>query len=271
MLNLRAGAILTLFLLMTLPLMPLQWVLIRLCSRLARSLPCWYHRQVCRLLGVRLHVDGALATDRPVLIVANHVSWLDIPVMSAIAPVSFIAKREVGTWPFIGWLAKLQRCVFVDRNRRTAAGEQSSEIASRLAAGDHMILFPEGTTGDGNRVLPFKSALLAAAGLDRGIANGGAAIQTLAIAYTHVHGIPMGRALRPVFAWYGDMDVPGHAWQVLRSGPVDVRIRLSEPFVIEQLADRKALARAAEAAVRKDFAELLRERRAGVVRGRSGA
>jgi 1-acyl-sn-glycerol-3-phosphate acyltransferase len=258
MLALRAAAILALFLMMTLPLMPLQGLLVALGSPLARRLPCWYHRQVCRLIGMRLHVEGEIASGRPVLIVANHVSWLDIPVMSAIAPVSFIAKREVGTWPFIGWLARLQRCVFVDRDRRTAAGEQRNEIARRLAAGDHMILFPEGTTGDGNRVLPFKSALLAAAGLDGEVSNGGAAIQTLAIAYTRIHGMPIGRALRPVIAWYGDMDVPGHAWQVLKSGPVDVRIKLSAPMPLEQLTDRKALARAAEAAVKRDFASLLR-------------
>ncbi len=258
--KLRAATILTAFLLGTLPLMPLQWVLVRVGSPLARHLPCWYHRSLCRLLGLRLHIEGRLAENRPVLIVSNHVSWLDIPVMSAIGPVSFIAKREVGTWPFIGWLAKLQRSVFVDRERRSAVGAQMSDIVSRLARGDHIILFPEGTTGDGNRILPFKSSLLGAAMAGSDQLRGTAAIQTLAIAYTHVHGMPIGRHLRPMFAWYGDMDVPGHAWQVLQSGPVDVRISISQPIALEDFADRKALTRAAEAMVREDFSRLLRGR-----------
>ncbi len=86
---------------LTLPLMPVQAVLLRTTSRGARAFPHWYHRQVCRLLGIRLQIEGAVARDRPVLVVANHSSWLDIPVLSAVAPVSFIAKKEVGGWPFV--------------------------------------------------------------------------------------------------------------------------------------------------------------------------
>src|SRR5688572_32840085 len=98
--RLRATLILTAFLALTIPLMPLQALFVRIWPAAARRFPHWYHRQVCRLLGIRLHIEGALDAGKPVLLVSNHTSWLDIPVLSAVAPVSFVAKRAVGTWPF---------------------------------------------------------------------------------------------------------------------------------------------------------------------------
>ena len=80
-----------------------------------------------------------------------------------VAPVSFVAKQEVASWPFVSWLAKLQRSVFVDRNRRNEVGDKANEILERLAGGDHIVLFAEGTSSDGNSVVPFKTALFAAA------------------------------------------------------------------------------------------------------------
>ena len=142
---LRASAILTGFFALTVPLMPVQAVLVRLSPKAARRFPHWYHRQVCRLMGITLTIDGTVARDRPVLLVCNHTSWLDIPVLSAVAPLSFVAKKEVGGWPFVSSLARLQRTVFVDRNRRQAAGDAANEIADRLKAGDTIVL--SGRTG----------------------------------------------------------------------------------------------------------------------------
>ena len=159
--GLRAWLVLTTFFVFTLPLMPLQLLFLRTGSRYARTFPNWYHRQVCRLVGVRLHIDGGVAREQGVLLISNHVSWLDITVLSAVAPVSFVAKQEVASWPFVSWLAKLQRSVFVDRTRRTAVGQAAGEILTRLAQGDTIVLFAEGTSSDGNRVLPFKTSLFA--------------------------------------------------------------------------------------------------------------
>ena len=89
----RGGTILAGFFALTLPLMPVQAALLRLSPKAARRFPNWYHRQVCRLVGVRIEIEGELARDRPVLLVANHTSWLDIQVLSAVAPVSFVAKK----------------------------------------------------------------------------------------------------------------------------------------------------------------------------------
>jgi 1-acyl-sn-glycerol-3-phosphate acyltransferase len=174
--SLRAGTLLAGFFALTLPLMPVQALLLRLGSRgkrpPLRHFPNWYHRTLCRLLGVRLHVDGALTPGTPTLLLSNHVSWLDIPVLSAMAPVSFVAKREVGTWPLVRTLARLQRTVFVDRERRLTVGVTTSEIEERLSAGDAVVLFAEGTSNDGNRVLPFRRHRPAAQSLWRRATRG---------------------------------------------------------------------------------------------------
>ncbi len=262
------------FFVLTLPLMPVQAVLVRTSPRAARQLPHWYHRQVCRLLGVRVKVEGALAENRPVLLLSNHASWLDIPVISAAAPVSFVAKKEVASWPFVSWLAKLQQTVFVDRTRRTSVGDTAGEMIDRLARGDAIVLFPEGTSSDGNRVLPFKTSLLAAAKPTRGATRAGAAssplpqssgngsrdvvMQTLAIVYTRQHGLPIGRAHRHLVGWYGDMSLPAHVWGLLEVCPIDVTVRLGDPLPLDGFADRKDLARFSEDDIRARVVELLR-------------
>lgn len=252
---LRASLILATFMGLTLPLMPVQYLLLKFAPKGARNLPHWYHRAVCRLLGIRLHVHGRVATGRPVLLVSNHVSWLDIPVLSAVAPLSFIAKREVGTWPFVSSLARLQRTVFVDRTRRSAVGHVANEMAGRLASGDTLVLFAEGTSTDGNRLMPFKSALFSSVFKEAG---SDLSIQTLALTYTHLHGIPLGRADRHMIGWYGDMEMGDHAWTLLNSGPLDVHITIGEPVAIGNFATRKELASHTEEAVRSAVVATLR-------------
>lgn len=259
--NVRAFLVLAAFFAFTLPLMPLQLLFERTGSRFARTFPHWYHRQVCRIIGVRLHVDGEVAQKRGVLLVSNHVSWIDITVLSAVAPVSFVAKKEVSTWPFVKWLAKLQRSVFVDRERRTQVGSKANEILDRLEDGDHVVFFAEGTSSDGNGVLPFRSALFAAVKPrgDDEARTSDIAVQTLALTYTKVYGLPLGRRGRPLVAWYGDMDLAGHAWRLLGLGPLQADIRIGPPVPLDDFPDRKALARYTEDKIRRDVAELLRD------------
>ncbi|MEL7048020.1 MAG: lysophospholipid acyltransferase family protein [Pseudomonadota bacterium] len=220
---------------------------------------------------MNLKITGAVAKDRPVLLVANHSSWLDIPVISAVAPVSFIAKKEVGGWPGVSALANLQRTVFVDREKRLSVAETAREIKSRLNAGDTLVLFAEGTSTDGNRVLPFKTSLFAAVKPGRGagaqVANeqmttdrqsreqskNEPVVQTLTLVYTRLHGVPLGRHDRPLIGWFGDMDMIPHAWQLLKAGPVDVEIHLGAPAPLEDFKDRKHLARQTESEIRTTF------------------
>ncbi|MFN0265177.1 lysophospholipid acyltransferase family protein [Tepidamorphus sp. 3E244] len=241
------------------PLMLVQIVLLALRLPLARWLPVAYHRLVCRLLGVRIQIVGAPSTQRPLLLACNHITWLDIPVISAVAPVSFIAKSEVSKWPVVGWLAKLQRSVFVVRERRAQTGEVTRHIADRLDKGDAMVLFCEGTTGDGNRLRPFRSALVGAA--ESLVADGhdpaGVKVQPMAVVYTHINGLPLGRQHRPLVAWYGDQPLGPHAWKLLRAGPVDVTVAFGEPITVEDAANRKVMTAAAQASVGALFAQAL--------------
>jgi lyso-ornithine lipid O-acyltransferase len=243
--------------------MPVQWLAVALERPLRRRIPVFYHRFVCRLLGVRVRASGAPVDDRPLLIVANHSSWLDISIITSRAPVVFVAKSEIAGWPFFGLLAKLQRTVFVERDRRHKTGEVNAQIAQRLAEGDPVLLFAEGTAGDGNRVLPFRTALIgaardaiAAAGNDR------VWIQPLSIAYVSQQGIALGRHLRPRAAWYGKMKLTDHIGRIVRTGAVDVSVTWGEPIPYDGAIDRKTLARQLESAVRNTTIAALRGRAA---------
>jgi 1-acyl-sn-glycerol-3-phosphate acyltransferase len=257
---LRVIAVLVVFALVTLPLMPVQWLAVVLKRPLRRRVPVFYHRFVCRLLGIRVRCTGAPITDRPLLIVANHSSWLDISIITACAPVVFVAKAEIARWPFFGLLAKLQRSVFVERHRRQKTGEVNAAIAQRLAEGDPVLLFGEGTAGDGNRVLPFRTALIGAA--RDAIASAGHVsqvwIQPLSIAYVSQQGIPLGRHLRPRAAWYGKMKLVEHIGAIVRSGAVDVSVTWGAPIAYDGAIDRKALAQQLESAVRNSTVAALR-------------
>jgi 1-acyl-sn-glycerol-3-phosphate acyltransferase len=257
--RLRAFLVLAVFFAFTLPLMPLQLLFLATGSRYARTFPHWYHWQVCKIVGIRLNVEGEVAAEQGVLLISNHVSWIDITVLSAVAPVSFVAKQEVASWPFVSWLAKLQRSVFVDRNRRNEVGDKANEILERLASGDHIVLFAEGTSSDGNSVLPFKTALFAAAKpMDGRRMGANVSAQTLALTYPKIYGLPLCRRGRHVIAWYGDMDLASHAWRLLGLGPIDANIRIGPPVPLDSFPDRKALARYAEDEVRKDVVDILR-------------
>ncbi len=258
--SLRASAVLAAFFGLTVPLMPVQAILLRVSDRAARRFPHWYHRQVCRLLGVKLNIEGSVAKGAPVLLVCNHTSWLDIPVLSALAPVSFVAKLEVESWPFVSALARLQRSVFVDRTRRLAAGDAANAITMRLQQGDTIVLFPEGTSSDGNRVLPFKTSLFGAVTGATVQEAEQVVVQTAAVVYTHMHGVPVTRAERPRIGWYGDMEMTSHAWGVLKSGAITVTIKVGPPVPLTDFKDRKDLALKSERAIRRDVLAILRGR-----------
>jgi lyso-ornithine lipid O-acyltransferase len=252
--RLRGSLVLLGFAGLTLPLMPLQQIFVWTGSRLARTFPMHYHRMVARILGVKVKVEGELSRDGPLLIASNHVSWLDIVILSSVAPLSFIAKKEVNGWPFFGALARLQRTVFVDRERRHKTHEVRDEIGERLQAGDILVLFSEGTSGDGASVLPFKSALFAAA------EKNGVKVQPLSIAYRGHRNLPMTRRLRPFYAWYGGMELPPHLWAALKTGPIEVSVVCHAPLAAKDLGGRKQLAKTAETQVRRGLASALHGR-----------
>jgi 1-acyl-sn-glycerol-3-phosphate acyltransferase len=206
------------------------------CRRLAR----FFWRGAARIFGIQLAVRGTPCAERPALFVANHASYLDIIVLGALVDATFVAKKEVGQWPAIGFLSKLGRTVFVERRARHSR-DQKNEMMSRLIDDrESLILFPEGTSNDGNRVLPFKSALLSVA--EARIGDGRPLpVQPVSVAYTLLDGLPIGRGWRPFFAWYGDMDLAPHLWMVLGAGCLTVEVDFHPPVTLDQFSSRKAL------------------------------
>ncbi|HEY8383872.1 MAG TPA: lysophospholipid acyltransferase family protein [Microvirga sp.] len=232
-----------------------QMLALRFGWRLRERLPVAFHRMVLRLFGVRVIERGRPPGREATLVLANHVSWLDIPVLGALRPLSFIAKSEIDGWPVVGTFARLQRSVFIDRQRRKATAEVSDAVAHRLAKGEAIVLFAEGTTGDGTRLLPFRSSLVGAAqtaladpAVDRIL------LQPLAIAYRRRNGLPVTRRDRPAIAWYGDMELAPHLSLFVRGGPLDVVVTWGDPIPFN--GNRKEATAAAESAVRASLRAL---------------
>ncbi len=250
----RATVIVVCFAGLTLPLMPLQQLFKWFWPRMARVFPMHYHRMMLRILGVRLTVEGKAVSKGPAILAANHVSWLDIVIMSAVAPVSFIARHDVNAWPFFGQLARLQRTLFVDRKRRQTTGASRDEMRERLAAGDILVLFAEATSGDGASVKPFKTAFFAAA------EKAHVPVQPVSIIYGGHRNLPMTRRQRPLYAWYGNMELVPHLWAALTHGPIEIKVICHPPVTATGAGDRKTLARNAEIAVRHGLVSALHGR-----------
>lgn len=221
---------------------------------MAKRFPHHYHKLLCRILGFETVVSGKLPEGGQCLIVCNHVSWIDIVVLSAVSPLSFVAKREVATWPLFGWLAKLQRTVFVDRERRHSTKHSRTELETRLAQGDRIVLFPEGTSHNGEAVLPFKSSFFAAATAPE------IAIVPVTLAYKKNYGLPLTRRNRGMFAWYADMDLLPHLWEALCAGPLTVEIIIHPPLDVETGLNRKRATEVAERMIRRSLASALHGR-----------
>jgi 1-acyl-sn-glycerol-3-phosphate acyltransferase len=252
--RIRAAAILAILAPITLFLIPAQWIAMKLRLPLRKRIPVFYHRLIARVAGIRVTVAGT-PTEGGVLLTPNHSGWLDIITLSSIRPVSFIAKHEIASWPLFGTLARLQEAIFVRRGEKSRVAGDRDIMRERLLAGDALVVFPEGTSTDGNRVRKFKSALFGAAELPLGEDEQHHVthprVQPVSIAYTRLYGIPMGHENRPFFAWYGDMDLAPHIWQAFKRGPIDVIVEFHPPLTVDQCGDRKALAAAAEEAVRR--------------------
>ena len=239
----------------TLLCIPVQALFLSLPGRPKVAFARFYWSSVARVLGLEIRLIGSPASGpRPVVFVSNHSSWLDVPVLGGRIEACFVSKDDVARWPLVSTVARLGRTVFVSR-QRGATGRERDTMRSRLAAGDSLLLFPEGTTSDGARVLPFRSSFFAIAeGSDPPL------IQPVSIVYDRLGGLPTGRAARPIFAWYGDMDLAPHFWQLAQRKGLRVSVLLHPPLDPARYASRKALARAVWQAV-ADGAATLRQNR----------
>lgn len=249
----RVVFVLSVLVLIAMVLLPFQAAGMLLDNRLQRDVPLLFHRLYCAVIGIRITQVGKLTNDKPVLILSNHVSWSDISVIGAVAPVTFVAKSEVKSWPVFGWLARLQKTIFIERDRRNRTGDHARAMADRLLGGDAVLLFPEGTSSDGIRILPFRSALIGSVHHVIGDAthHDRVTVQPVSLAYTRYGGVPVGRALREKVAWYGEMELLPHLFGIIANGAVDVTVSWGEAVAYDMSADRKQIARDAETSVRR--------------------
>jgi len=227
---------------------------LRLRLSLARRLPWVWHRICCALLAIDVRPIGSPLSEGPVLYVCNHASYLDVSVLGTLLDGRFVAKAEVARWPIIGALSALQGTIFVDRKAQ-GARIQADDLRLALRTGASLVLFPEGTSSDGNRVLPFKSTLFAAA--DAIVDGIEVRVQPVTIAYTRPRGLPMERRMRPYFAWYGDMTLVSHLWTCLGLGGAGVDVIFHQPARLSQFASRKELAQHCNTQVARGLSDAL--------------
>ncbi len=263
--RLRAARRIAFVLLLTPAACVVQWLLLRLPGQGPRApkvrFARFYWSMICRIIGLRVRVVGEPASGggRPVVFAINHTSWLDIPAVGGILPGCFVSKDDVATWPAVGTVARLGRSVFVSR-QRSATGRERADMRQRLADGDNLVLFPEGTSSDGSRVLPFRSSFFAVTDGDNP-----PLVQPASLVYDRLAGLPVGRASRSAFAWYGDMDLAPHVWRLVQWRGLRATLLLHAPLEPAAFEDRKALAAACHAAVAEGAASLRQNRPATVL------
>ena len=210
-----------------------------------------WSRRLLEILGVRL--DVTLSGVEPAsLIVANHISWLDIYALNAARPMAFVAKDDVRSWPLVGWLARHSDTVFLRRGSRAPIRTVNAEVGELLGAGKDVALFPEGTTSDGTQLLAFHAALLQAA------VTGGRPLQPVAIAYFDAAG---RRSTAPAYA--GETTLWQSLAAVLACRQLTVRLRATPPLAARG-ADRRQLAQAARAAIASRLGLPLAEERPAI-------
>jgi lyso-ornithine lipid O-acyltransferase len=196
-------------------------------------------RGLLYIAGIRLHVTGQLSDIRPLLVVSNHLTYFDIPMLSSQAPLRFTPKSEIANWPLIGAVCDITDSIYVDR-RPEKVKDMRQSIRDALAKGEVVSLFPESTTGNGIYLLPFKSGFFSLA--EENIEGKELTVQPVAFTYTHIRRLPIDSTQWPAIAWYGDMNLMQHLCSFLNLGPLDAEVAFLPPVTLKQFADRKQLA-----------------------------
>ncbi len=193
-----------------------------------------YYQCAARSWGVRVKLQGKFAKERPLLVVSNHCSYVDIPVLGSLAPLHFTPKSEISGWPVVGFLCRLADCVFINRNPRKTV-ENMAELQKAMDKGWMISLFPEGTTNDGTQVLTFRSSYFS-------LAEQGLAVQPVTVIYTNRDGSPLSpQAMRKV-AWIGDDEFAPHLFDFLKQPAIQATVICHDLTHIEKFEGRKALA-----------------------------
>ena len=199
------------------------------------NLPIFFHKLLLWTLSINVEIEGQIETAKNCnLFVSNHISYLDIPILGSNFPLRFVAKSEVASWGFWGFLAKLGQTIFIKRNKNDTLN-QKNKLKNLLLSNEKLLIFPEGTTSDGNRVLDFKSSSFSAVEKENFL------IQPITLIYSEFNGIPINRWLRPIIAWYGDMDLQPHLSILVNLRPIKAKLIFSDPVKSEMFSNRKDL------------------------------
>lgn len=209
-------------------------------ERIRARLVSGYYHGIGQILGLHVRIHGMPDKRRPLLVVSNHVSYLDILALGGTVPVAFTPKSEIAGWPIIGYFCKMAGCVFIDRRPRTV-GQHRKALENALRWGSQMVLFPEGTTGLGTALLHFHSAFFSMVEWVRTDLGVELPIQPVCIAYHALDGMPLTTATREQVAWIGEADFGPHIMALFGHRSIDVSITFLPSFDAGP-ADRKMLA-----------------------------
>lgn len=256
--RLRSNLNLSLLIISFFAMLPLHLLLYPLGRRIWRPYATVWFRIACRLFGMRIRVKGQQTTDRPALLVSNHISYLDIPLFGAVTNATFISRADVANWPIFGFLAKITNTVFIERTPSKIRAQRQL-LANRLNKGQTLLLFAEGTSTRGAEVLPFKSALFGV--MDVLPKDNPLTIQPISIAYVRMRGrtdASLNDIQRVLYGWYGDMELVPHLKAALGLRGVEVEVTFHEPQSAHDFDNRKELAAYSHGQVRKGLALSLR-------------
>lgn len=210
-------------------------------GKYAYTLPFLWQNAVRRIFRIKVSITGTPAHGKQLIYMSNHVSYLDIPVIGSVLPASFVAKKDVASWPVFGFLSRLQQTAFISRSREDAKKEKNA-LDNMIKAQKSLIIFPEGTSTDGKEVLPFKSSLFAIAlppdsqPID---------IQPITLKITSVNDLePNNQDIRDLYAWHNNMDTPldEHLWRFAKSKGAHIRLHFHEVIESKHFSNRKTLA-----------------------------
>ena len=192
-----------------------------------------FHKSVLWLINIKVEVIGKPCfKTKGILYVCNHLSYLDIPVLGSLIPGKFIAKSEISNWPLIGILSKIGNTIFINRNL-SYLKKNKTLIKDQIKSGENILLFPEGTTSDGIRVLDFKSSMFFSLNEEDII------VQPIVLKYKRVNGLPFNRNIKPIIAWYGDMDLKTHLLNVRKLFSISATITFLKPVKSINYKSRK--------------------------------
>ncbi len=201
--------------------------------------PRLWQRGTCRIFDIRIITVGTPETKRQTLYVSNHLSYLDIPVAGSFVLGSFVARGDVEKWPAIGYMGKMQQTAYISRSRKDA-GKEKGTLESLLAGGRNLIIFAEGTSTDGTKVLPFKSSFFTLA--LKNPTGKPLLVQPMTISLLEADRRPAtDAATRDLYAWHGDMTLPPHIWRVARMNGAVLKVRFHPPRDAALYSERKTL------------------------------